>query len=331
MVDGVFDLVNNNKNIVCIGGGTGISTMLRGLKQYEGNLTAIVAVSDNGGSSGILRRELNMLPPGDIRNCLLALADTEPLMKDVLNYRFEGGSLEGQNFGNLFIAALTGVFGSFEIAVEKANDILAVKGKVLPVTTEDIHLCAELEDHSIVEGECEIVLSSKKSRKKIKHVFFKPENPTAYYKSVEAIEKADIIIIGPGSLYTSIVPNLLIKGIREGIKQSKAKVIYIGNIMTQPGETDGYSLMNHLNVIEEYLGENTIDYVIVNDESISSSVLGNYQEDGAEQVINDAPKHMQSKILRYPLIKISKEERYIRHDHLMLGKIIMSLKILERM
>lgn len=316
---------NRDKRIVCIGGGTGISTMLRGIKKYTDNLTAIVAVSDNGGSSGMLRRELNMLPPGDIRNCLLALADTEPIMQEVLNYRFTEGSLKGQSLGNLFIAALNDIYGNFEMAVEKANSVLAVKGRVLPVSVENINLCAHHDDDSHTIGESEIVLACKKERKKINKVYFTPAKPRAYPKALAEIMAADTIVIGPGSLYTSIIPNLMIEGISQGIKDSKAKVIYVSNLMTQPGETDYFTLKKHLDVIEEYLGKNVIDIVIVNDEEINIDILKAYEEDEAKQVIIDIISDDNLRVIRRPLVEISDQEKYIRHDHDLIGKLIVDL------
>lgn len=318
-------MVINDKKIVCIGGGTGLSTMLRGIKRYTNNLTAIVAVSDNGGSSGILRREMNMLPPGDIRNCLLALAETEPIMEKVLKYRFTEGSLEGQNIGNLFLAALNGIYGSFELAVEKANEVLAVKGTVLPVTTENVELCAIHDDGSMTIGESEIVIESKIHRKPIKRVNLKPKKPKAYYKAINALEQADIIIVGPGSLYTSIIPNLLVDGISEAICRSTAKKVYVSNIMTQPGETDHYTLKDHLDTLTQYMGQDVIDYLIVNDQPIVDAVLKLYEEDGAKQVIIDVKGNERRKVVRRPLIKVNEKDKYIRHDHNELAKVIMGL------
>lgn len=315
----------NGHHIVCIGGGTGLSTMLRGLKEYTDNLTAIVTVADNGGGSGVLRRELNILPPGDIRNCILALAETEPLMKKVLGYRFKEGSLEGQNLGNLFIAALNNILGSFELAVEKFNEVLAVKGRVLPVTTENIQLRALFEDGTIMTGETEIVQQSKINRKAIKKIFLLPEAPKAYIKAIEAIESADTIVLGPGSLYTSIIPNLLVAGISEAIRASAAKIVYVSNIMTQPGETDHYSLKKHLDVIEEYLGENVINYIIVNDKEIDENVLYLYEQDGAEQVIVDIISNSQLKVIRSALAMIDKEDCFIRHNSEELARVIINL------
>lgn len=313
------------RQIVCIGGGTGLSTMLRGLKAYTEHLTAIVTVADNGGGSGILRREMNILPPGDIRNCILALAETEPLMQQIFGYRFTEGSLEGQNFGNLFIAALNAVLGSFELAVEKANEVLAVKGRVLPVTTENVQLCALFDDGSTIVGETEIVETCKVKRKTIHKVYLAPEYPKAYEKALLALAAADTIVLGPGSLYTSIIPNLLVEGISETIRCSHAKVVYVSNIMTQPGETDHYTLKKHVDVIEEYLGKGVIKYIIVNDQEISEEILYMYEQDGACQVIVDLIPDAKLKVIRTSLAKVDILDHYIRHDSEQLADVIIHL------
>ncbi|GMQ60211.1 hypothetical protein AN1V17_46110 [Vallitalea sediminicola] len=313
--------------IVTMGGGTGLSTMLRGLKKYTENLTAVVTVSDNGGSSGILRRELDMLPPGDIRNCILALAETEPIMEKVFQYRFTEGSLSGQNFGNLFLAALNGIFGSFEQAIEKTSEVLAVKGKVLPVTTENVELCALFDDLVIIEGESEIVQRCKNDRKNINDVWLQPKNPEPYDKVIDDINEADILVLGPGSLYTSIIPNLLVKDISQVIKKSKPTVIYVSNIMTQPGETDNYNLTDHINVIEKYLGKGIIDYIIVNDQEIPNEILELYIEDGAIPVTYDENllKDKGIKVLEAPLLKILNGTTLIRHNSDKLAEVIISI------
>jgi uncharacterized cofD-like protein len=221
--------------VVCIGGGTGMSTMLRGLKNYVKDITAIVTVSDDGGGSGVLRDELGMPPPGDIRNCIQALSNTEPTMEKLWSYRFESGSLKGQCFGNLLLAAMNGISESFEDAVAKVSDVLAITGRVLPVTDEDVNLKAELEDGSSVVGESAIARQKRIHGCRIKRVSLVPERPPALYSCVNAIEKADMIILGPGSLYTSVIPNLLVEGIAQAIMDSDAIKVYICNVMTQPG------------------------------------------------------------------------------------------------
>ena len=241
---------NNETKVVVIGGGTGLSTMLRGLKQYTSHITAIVTVGDDGGGSGKLREDLGMLPPGDIRNCILALADTEPLMEDLLQYRFTEGSLKGQCFGNLFLAAMAGISENFEDAVQKMSSVLAVKGKVLPVTLDDMKLVAELENGEIIEGESKIPSEVIVRKTRIKKLAIKPIDAKPLEEAIKAINNADVIIMGPGSLYTSIIPNLLVKGIPEAICKSPAKKVYISNVMTQPGETDGFKVSNHLKVLK---------------------------------------------------------------------------------
>ena len=243
---------NNEAKVVVIGGGTGLSTMLRGLKQYTSHITAIVTVGDDGGGSGKLREDLGMLPPGDIRNCILALADTEPLMEDLLQYRFTEGSLKGQCFGNLFLAAMAGISENFEDAVQKMSSVLAVKGKVLPVTLDDMKLIAELENGEIIEGESKIPSEVIVRNTRIKKIAIKPIDAKPLEEAIKAINNADVIIMGPGSLYTSIIPNLLVKGIPEAICKSPAKKVYISNVMTQPGETDGFKVSNHLKVVLDY-------------------------------------------------------------------------------
>ena len=273
--------------IVAIGGGTGLSTMLRGIKNLTANITAVVTVADDGGGSGKLREDLGMLPPGDIRNCILALANTEEIMQKLLNYRFKEGSLKGQSFGNLFLAAMTGIAGSFEKAVKLMSEVLAVRGKVLPVTLDNINLCAELEDGRIVVGESKIPEEVKSSKLPIKRVFITPSDAKPYSEVLDEIERADVIIIGPGSLYTSIMPNLVFKEVVESIKKSRAKKIYIANIMTQPGETDGYLLCDHIEAIERHCGGKIFDIVIVNNQPIPPDVLERYREDGAQPVWSD--------------------------------------------
>lgn len=314
----------SRKRVTCIGGGTGMSTMLRGLKEYTEELAAIVTVADNGGHSGFLRREMNMLPPGDIRNCLMALATTEPMMEDVFQYRFPDGVLKGQNIGNLFLAALTDICGSFESAVEKANQILAVKGQVLPVTMEDVELKAVYEDHSMVIGEHEIVATNKTTRKKIEEVSLIPNNPPAYDKAIQAILKADLIILGPGSLYTSIIPNLLVDGVSEAIRKSYATVVYVGNIMTQPGETDNYTLNMHLKAIERYLGEGVIKYVVSNNTTIDPAVEAHYKEDHQVLVVNDV-KSNGITVVEADFAIINDTNRYVRHNAKKIAEVVIGL------
>ncbi len=245
---------------VTLGGGTGLSTLLRGLKEHS-HLTGIVTVADDGGSSGRLRTELGMLPPGDIRNCIVALADTEPLMKDLFQYRFPAGSqLEGHSFGNLFIAAMSGVTGSFEEAVNESNRVLNVRGRIVPSTLDNVTLIAEIATGERVAGESNIPHSGGR----IDRVQIVPDKPRAYEGALDAISEAQLIIVGPGSLYTSIIPNLIVPGIAEAIQASSASVVYVCNVATQPGETDGYSVADHIAALQLHSPALGIDYVIAN-------------------------------------------------------------------
>ncbi len=294
-----------------------MSVILRGIKRITDNLTAIVTVTDDGGGSGKLREDLGMLPPGDIRSCILALADVEGMMQEVLKYRFTEGILEGQNFGNLLIAALNGICGNFEEAVAKTNEILRVKGQVLPVTGSDVRLCAELKNGALVHGESRIQPEVIRQGSPISRVFLTPETPAAAEKSLEAIAGADLILMGPGSLFTSIIPNFLVGGISEAIKDSTAQKVLICNMMTQPGETDGYSVWDHAVRAGEYLGEGIIEYVIANNEVIDEATLKPYAEDGARQIV---PTDQDRRMLREQGITLIEnnfveiKKGYIRHD-----------------
>lgn len=249
--------------IVAIGGGTGLATLLRGLKAYTTNLTAVVTVADDGGSSGRLRRELGTLPPGDVRNCIAALADAEPLMTSLFQYRFSNGSgLAGHSFGNLFIVAMSGVTGNFEDAIRQTSRVLAVRGQIIPSTLANVTLCAKTDDAQTITGESSI--SDTKAKGRIKEVFLQPEDSPAHPEAVRAILDADMIILGPGSLYTSVLPNLLVKGIRRAFAASPAVKAYICNVATQPGETDGFSLAQHVDAIEEHVGGHLLRWVVVN-------------------------------------------------------------------
>jgi uncharacterized cofD-like protein len=265
--------------IVAIGGGTGLASVLRGLKSLDCDLTAIVTVADDGGSSGRLRKDIGMLPPGDIRNCLVALAEAEPDMTDLFNHRFARGALAGHNFGNLFLAAMTEMTGDFQLAVRTMSRVLAVKGKVVPATLSDVTLRAEMEDGSVVLGEFAIP----QVRKRIKRLTLCPPDPPALDEAVDAIVSADGIVIGPGSLYTSVIPNLLVPGIREAIAVSNARKVYVCNIMTQPGETDGYSVADHVFAIEKHAGP-LVTSVLANIAEAPAETAAKYAEEGRYQV-----------------------------------------------
>ena len=254
-----FRLKGRGPRIVAIGGGTGLSALLRGLKTYTSNLSAIVTVADDGGSSGKLRDEYRILPPGDFRQCLITLADAEPLMKQLFEHRFKEGSLDGHSFGNLFIMAMADVTGNFEQALRESGKVLAVKGTIIPSTLQDVTLVASING-STVEGESKIP----KQNAPISHVFLKPDGAQVNQEAAQAILAAELVVIGPGSLYTSILPNLLVEGMVEAIKASPALKIYICNLAAQKGETDGYDVDDYLRVIREHVGSNLFDFVLVN-------------------------------------------------------------------
>ena len=278
--------LNRGPNIVAIGGGTGLSTLLSGLKRYSGNLTAIVTVADDGGSSGVLRRELGVQPPGDIRNCLAALAREEPLLTKLFQYRFTAGSgLEGHSFGNLFISALTAITGSLETAITASSKVLAVQGQVVPATSADVRLWAELEDGRRLEGESTIGHADSP----IVRLGCTPARPAALPRALEAIANADLIVLGPGSLYTSLLPNLLVPQLVEAIGRSSAPRLYICNLMTQPGETDGLDVGGHLRAIEAQLATHGVqgrlfDAVLAQDALARGPELDYYLAKGAEPV-----------------------------------------------
>ncbi|MDO5018217.1 MAG: YvcK family protein [Lagierella massiliensis] len=263
--------------IVTIGGGTGNSTILKGLKKITKDITTIVTVADDGGGSGIIRKDLGILPPGDIRACLLALANAEPEMKNLMDYRFKEGSLKDQSFGNLFIAAMVDIYGSFDRAIKEASKVLAITGKVLPMTLEDVTLYAELDDGSLIRGESNIGRITKSCSHSIKKVYLKPEGLKPMKESVKEIIDADVVLIGPGSLFTSIMPNLLIEDISKAVRETKATVYYICNLMTQNGETCGYSVSDHVNAINYHIGYSIIDKVIVNKQEIPEYLLSRYE------------------------------------------------------
>ncbi|HET7037816.1 MAG TPA: gluconeogenesis factor YvcK family protein [Thermomicrobiaceae bacterium] len=256
-----FGPVAPELRVVAVGGGTGLSTLLRGLKLHNIDITAIVTVGDDGGSSGRLRTEFNIPPPGDIRNCLVALADNESVMSELFQYRFEeGSSLDGHSFGNLFITALTRVSGSFEQAVVESSRVLAVRGKVLPSTLEDIVVCGEMADGRVIRGESNIT----NERGTIKRIFLDPCEPQAYDPAIIALLSADVIVLGPGSLYTSVLPNLLVPGIAHAIRSSPATKVYVCNVATQRGETDNFGAIDHVRALQQHVNGRIIDYALVN-------------------------------------------------------------------
>ena len=279
--------------ITCIGGGTGLSTLLRGLKKVTQNITAIVAVSDDGGGSGVLREQLRMPPPGDVRNCMQALSNAEPTIEMLMAYRFVGGDLTGQSFGNLFLAAINGISESFDKAVIRMGEVLSITGRVLPVTTDDIHLRAQFEDGSEVVGESTIAEAKVERLSRIKRVELVPKDATALPACIEAIEEADMIVLGPGSLYTSIIPNLLVNGVSEAVLNSDAVKLYVCNVMTQPGETEGYTVSEHISEIFKHSGGKLFDQCLINIEPADPTVLERYSKRGAEIVREDAAAALQ--------------------------------------
>lgn len=326
-------ILSKGIKVVVIGGGTGLSVLLRGMKKFTSNITAIVTVADDGGGSGKLREDLGMLPPGDIRNCILALSNTEPIMEKLLQYRFKDGDLKGQSFGNLLIAAMVGISENFEEAIKRINDIFAVMGKVLPVTTEDVTLYATLENNQIIKGESQIPKKSLEAKSGIKKVFIKPRRVNALEESIEAIKAADVIVLGPGSLYTSIMPNLLVEDIPNAIDKSKAIKVYVSNLMTQPGETDSYSISEHVKAIEDHINKNIVEYVYANNEIIPEEVFNKYKDEGASPVlIVDEDKEFFEKagikVVEDNFIEIKKG--YIRHDATRLSEEIIKTTIREK-
>ena len=318
-------LLVKGPKIVVIGGGTGLSTMLRGLKYYTSNISAIVTVGDDGGGSGALREDLGMLPPGDIRNCILALADTEPIMDDLLQYRFKDGRLKNQSFGNLFLAAMDGISDNFEEAVQKMSSVLAVTGKVIPVTLDDMELVAKFKNGNIVKGESKIPEEAIKQNTRIEELSINPEDAKPLEEALVAIKEADAIVMGPGSLYTSIIPNLLVKDIRNAVKKSNALKIYISNIMTQPGETTSFKASDHLKVLSKYGGKNFIDYAIVNTGEIGQELKEKYRLENSELVQLDEEEihRLGVKILGEDLVKIQKG--YIKHDADKLAQVLVDM------
>ena len=300
--------------IVAVGGGTGLSTMLRGLKKYTKNLTAVVTVADDGGSSGMLRRDIGMPPPGDIRHCMEALANTEPIMEKLLTYRFTEGSLAGQSFGNLILAALNGVTGSFEEAVHQMSHVLAITGRVIPVTGADIQLEAVFENGARVVGESKIYNAKREQDCRISHVNLIPELPAALPDALKAIAQADLILLGPGSLYTSVIPNLLVDGVAEAIIQSDAPKIYICNIMTQDGETEGYTAADHLEALLAHGGPGLVDLCLVNSAPIEPGLLEKYREEDAAPLVVDRERiaALGLELVEYPVA--SDGGNYARHD-----------------
>lgn len=313
--------------IVAIGGGTGLSTMLRGLKSYTHNLTAIVTVADDGGGSGVLRQDLGMPPPGDIRHCMEALANVEPVMGELLSYRFpkDSGSLAGQSFGNLILAALNGISGSFDQAVARMSQVLAITGRVLPVTNADVQLEATFENGTAVVGESKISAFKKEQDCRIKQVRLLPERPAALPESLKAIGEADMILLGPGSLYTSVIPNLLVEGIADAVYQAKALKMYICNIMTQDGETEGMTASDHVKALLAHSGPGLIDLCLCNSAPVRPRLVERYKEEDAAPIVVDTPaiEALGVEVITRPLS--SETSNYARHSIARLSAAIMEI------
>jgi len=314
----------NGPRTVAIGGGTGLSTMLRGLKRHTANLTAIVTVADDGGGSGILREELGMPPPGDIRNCLQALANTEPTMEALLAYRFREGSLAGQSFGNLFLAALNDMCAGFDEAVRRMSEVLAITGQVLPVTNTDVHLVAEFADGTEVRGESHIAGHKRRTDSRIRRVRLEP-CAAALPACLEAIREAELIVLGPGSLYTSVIPNLLVEGVSEAVARSEAVKLLVLNVMTQDGETEGYGAADHIRALWEHGGEGLFDYCLANNRPIPEEALAPYRCEGAEPTPPDPAEveRLGVKLVSAPVV--SWTGGLVRHDPTDLADAILRL------
>ena len=316
--------LNRGHKIVALGGGTGLSSLLRGLKHYSSNLTAIVTVADDGGSSGRLREELGVLPPGDIRNCITALAKEESLLAKLFQYRFAaGGGLSGHSFGNLFLTAMSEVTGNLETAIAASSKILAVQGQVLPATLSNVELWAELERGRFVRGESKIAAT----QGKINKIGCFPANPKALPAALKAIESADCIVLGPGSLYTSIIPNLLVPEIRNAIANANVPCVYVCNIMTQPGETDGYSVSDHITAIDEACGEKLFDAVLVNHTAPSDKAIAKYACEDSQPVFVDteAIEATGRQIILADILDEDPNTHYIRHHSPKLARALNNL------
>ena len=311
--------------IVAIGGGTGLSTMLRGLKNYTRNLTAVVTVADDGGGSGMLRRDMGMPPPGDIRHCMESLANVEPIMQRLLTYRFTEGALAGQSFGNLILAALNGVTGSFEEAVSQMSQVLAISGRVLPVTNADVALEATFENGTRVLGESKISAFKKEQDCRIESVRLLPEHPKALPEAVRAIGEAELILLGPGSLYTSVIPNLLVDGVAEAIRASDALKIYICNIMTQDGETEGMTASDHVKALLDHSGPGLVDLCLCNSAPVRPGLVERYREEDAAPIVVDraAIEALGVEAVTRPLA--SETLNYARHSFARLAEAVMEL------
>ena len=304
--------------VVAVGGGTGLSTLLRGLKREVGDaiseLSAIVTVADSGGSTGKLRKIYNIPAPGDIRNCIVALSESEDVMQNLFQYRFKGDGLSGHAFGNLFLTALTEITGSFLEAVKLTSQILRTKGNIIPSTVEDVHLVARFSDGEVIQGEEEITEYGKKRVAHVEEIWIEPKNAKAPIEAIAAIEKANLILFGPGSLYTSIIPNLLIEDIKKAVERSSALKIFIVNAMTQPGETDEFTAYDHLVTFLRLTGVHKVDGAIVNTKMPSGEILKRYLNKGQEPVTPDIAKIAKEGIRVFAEDLIGDNDNFVRHN-----------------
>ena len=316
--------------VVAIGGGTGLSNLLKGIKHLVPeelkDLTAIVTVSDNGGSSGRIRDELNIPAPGDIRNCITALAEDEDILTEVFKYRFsEGECLKGHSFGNLFLSVLTKITGNFLEAIETVSDILRIKGKIIPSTTEVVDLVARFSDGKVIEGETEITEYGKQLVAKVEKIWLEPKDVKAPKEAIEKILDAELIILGPGSLYTSIIPNLLVEDIKKAIIKTNAYKLYICNVMTQYGETDGFTASDHIKVLYETVGKPFLDAVIVNTGIPEDKIIRKYMEEHSEPVVADIGNLTRLGVKVYAKNLLNTSWNLARHNPIKLASLIMEI------
>ena len=314
-------------NVVAIGGGTGLSMILSGLKDLTDNITAIVTVADDGGSSGLLRQDLNILPPGDIRDCMLALSNTVEPMEKLFNYRFDTGTLKGQNFGNLLIAAMSKIYGDFSTAIKQTSSVLNITGEVLPVTLDKMDILARLKNGTVVKGESSIPLVSIRENSPIDRLYLADDRITLLRDVQDAIKKADVIVLGPGSLYTSILPNLLIQDMAKVITVSDAKVVYIANAVTEAGETDGYTVYDHVQTIINHTNEGIIDYVLAHNTPTDKDKVREYMKDSTQILPTDDDrsrlKDMGITLIEGKFSTVIDDK--IRHEPTELGRAIMDI------
>jgi len=315
--------------VVAVGGGTGLPMVLNGLKKYTDNLTAIVTVTDSGRSSGMIRKDLGLLPPGDIRNCLIALSQSEELLSELFKYRFDNGKLEGMSFGNLFIAGLAKITGSFEQAIQHAGEILAIRGRVLPSTFSDTHICGRTADGKVYEEEFNLRTPGKPP---LEEVYLRDPDVPGAPEAIAEIGRADIVVLGPGSLYTSVISNLLVKDVANAILHTNAKRVYVCNIVTQPGQTDGFTAGDHVRTILKYLGEGSLDYVLLNNIVPPEDMLERYAKEGAELVVPGDVDSLGVKVVRADLVEDLEHKRVLwekqdllRHDPEKLAEWIIKL------